>query len=191
MPVDPQLDLQFQRDVALSPAQIWTAWTDADTLVEWFCPRPWKVVECDIDLRPGGIFRTVMQSPEGETMPDNLGTYLLVEPQKRLVWTNAIGPGFRPKPAPENDMLDFFFVVDLSLTVLPAGDTRYSALVMHPSASARQAHADMGFEQGWGNRAGSTGRTDDVSSIRPIVHRRLSSPHRSSLPMRLPKNLPH
>lgn len=150
MSIDSRFDLHFQRDVPVSPAQIWQGWTDPGTLMRWFCPRPWQVVACDIDLRPGGMFRTVMQSPEGEKMPDNTGVYLAIEPQQRLVWTNALEPGFRPKPNPDNEPLGFFFVADLRLSALPDGGTRYAATVMHPSEPARQAHADMGFEQGWG-----------------------------------------
>ena len=147
---DPLLDLQFHREVSISPAQIWEGWTNPTTLMKWFCPRPWKVVECDIDLRPGGIFRTVMQSPEGKRMPDNLGTFLAVEPKQRLVWTNALGPDFRLKPKPENENLGFFFVVDIGLAPLPNGGTSYTAKVMHQNEASRQAHEDMGFQQGWG-----------------------------------------
>lgn len=150
MPPDPRLDLQFQRDVPVSPAQLWAGWTDPAVLVQWFCPKPWRVVDCEIDLRPGGIFRTRMQSPEGINMPDNLGTYLAIEPLQRLVWTNALGPGFRPKPRPEDEHLGFFFVVDLRFSALPNGGAHYAALVMHQDAAGRQSHADMGFEQGWG-----------------------------------------
>lgn len=145
---DSRFDLLFHRDVPLAPERIWEAWTSPELLVQWFCPLPWKVVECEIDLRPGGIFRTVMQSPEGQTMPDNTGTYLLIEPNQRLVWTNALGPDFRPKPGDTH--LGFFFVVDLRLAALPDGSTHYSALVMHQNETDRKAHADMGFEQGWG-----------------------------------------
>lgn len=150
MPLDPRFDLQFHRDISLSPAQVWDGWTHPETLVKWFCPRPWKVVDCEIDLRPGGIFRTVMQSPEGENMPDDPGCFLAVEPHQRLVWTNALGPGFRPKPKPENENLGFFFVVDLRFDALPNGGTNYTAIVMHQDEKGRQAHAAMGFEQGWG-----------------------------------------
>ncbi len=150
MAFNPELDLEIQRDVSLAPEALWQGWTDAATLVKWFCPRPWKVVECDIDLKPGGVFRTVMQSPEGNNMPEGVGTYLLVEPNRRLVWTSALGPGFRPQAAPADDELGFVFVVDLTLAPLPGGGTRYRAVCMHQNAAAREKHEQMGFHQGWG-----------------------------------------
>ena len=45
------------------------------------------VTECEIDARPGGIFRTVMRGPEGQEFP-NLGCYVDVVPNERLVFTN-------------------------------------------------------------------------------------------------------
>jgi hypothetical protein len=55
-------------------------------------PAPWTTVDCEIDLHSGGIFRTVMRSPEGQTFP-NIGRYLEVVENERLVWTNAVAPG--------------------------------------------------------------------------------------------------
>ena len=150
MTPNPLLDLHFHREVSLSPAQIWEGWTNPETLMKWFCPKPWAVVECEIDLRPGGIFRTVMQSPEGERMPDDVGTFLLIEPQRRLVWTNALWPNFRPKPNPIDKHPGFFFVVNLVLSPLANGGTEYSATVMHQDETSRQAHENMGFQEGWG-----------------------------------------
>lgn len=148
--INPQLDLTFERDVALTPEQIWDGWTNPETLMKWFCPRPWKVVDCQIDLKPGGIFQTTMQSPEGVNMPDNAGSFLLVEPCQRLVWTNLIGPGFRPAPRMADEQLGFSFVVDLRFERLSSGLTKYSAHVMHQDEQSRRTHEDMGFEQGWG-----------------------------------------
>jgi uncharacterized protein YndB with AHSA1/START domain len=91
-----------------------------------------------------------MQSPEGQTLPANEGCYLLVEPERRLVWTNVLGPGFRPKTAEVNVHPSFAFVVDLQLQRLPSGGTRYTARVMHADQAGRDAHEAMGFAQGWG-----------------------------------------
>lgn len=142
---DPVLDLTFARDVDLPPATIWAAWTRSELLTPWFCPRPWSVTACDIDLRPGGVFRTVMRSPDGQEFA-NVGCYLEVRPPRRLVWTNAVGPGFRPLPAADSS---FAFTGILSLTPLATG-TRYQARVIHGSAADCRQHAAMGFELGWG-----------------------------------------
>ena len=60
------LDLVFERVVALPPAAIWRAWTEPELIKQWFTPAPWRTTECEIDLRPGGIFRTVMRGPDGQ-----------------------------------------------------------------------------------------------------------------------------
>ncbi len=60
-----KLDLCFTRVVQVPRAMVWRAWTEPELLKPWFCPLPWKTIDCEIDLRPGGMFRTTMQSPEG------------------------------------------------------------------------------------------------------------------------------
>ena len=147
--LDPKLDLMVERVVRVSCERAWAAWTEPDHLRRWYAPAPGVISECEIDLRPGGVFRTLMQSPEGQNMPASVGTYLVVEHEKRLVWTNALGPGFRPNPAPESSSGGFAFVADLRLDALRDGRTRYHARVMHATEAARDAHVAMGFEPGW------------------------------------------
>lgn len=145
---DPKLDLSFERIVDVPKELIWKAWTSPEHLKPWFCPLPWKTIDSEIDLRPGGIFRTVMLSPEGREFP-NLGCYLEVIENERLTWTNALLPGFRPAPATSQGSLDFFFTASIQLATHGKG-TRYTATVRHGEEAARKQHADMGFKEGWG-----------------------------------------
>jgi uncharacterized protein YndB with AHSA1/START domain len=142
---DPQLDLGFERKVSCSVEHLWKGWTDAETLKEWFCPKPWQVVEASIDLRPGGRFWTVMQGPQGERH-EGASCYLEVIPQRRLVWTSALLPGFRPAPVPAEG---FTFTAKIEFESTPGG-VLYRATVMHRTVAERELHQKMGFEQGWG-----------------------------------------
>ena len=144
--INPLLDLELIEDVALTPEQLFDGWTNPEILKKWFCPRPWKVTECSIDLRPGGLFSNVMQSPEGELMPENKGCYLLIEKPTRLVWTGILGENFRPNQIPQ---LGFGFVCDLRFISLEQGGTRFHAIVMHSDEEGKIKHEKMGFEQGW------------------------------------------
>jgi uncharacterized protein YndB with AHSA1/START domain len=138
---DPRLDLVLERVVDVPPALIWEAWTKPEHLRQWFAPAPWTIVECEIDLRPGGTFRFVMKSPDGEESP-NVGCYLEVVPKKRLVWTDALLPGYRPSANP------FLTAV---VTLEPRGSgTRYTAMAMHCDEATRKRHEEMGFYEGWG-----------------------------------------
>ena len=145
--MDADLDLQFERTVPLPPERIWAARTQPELLVQWFTPAPWRTVEVRIDLRPGGEFQSLMQSPDGQQVP-NVGCYLEVVPNERLVWTNAMRGGFRPVPPPAPDAGVFLFTACVELA--PAkGGTRYRASVRHADAEGCARHRDMGFEQGW------------------------------------------
>jgi uncharacterized protein YndB with AHSA1/START domain len=145
---DPKLDLVLERIVDVPKELVWKAWTMPEHLVKWFTPAPWTTVECEIDLRPGGIFRSVMRSPEGQDFP-NLGCYLEVVTNERVVWTNTLLPGFRPAPpSPDLHCGDFPFTAVITLETHGQG-TKYTAIAIHRDEAGRQSHADMGFHDGW------------------------------------------
>ena len=142
------LDLTLERRMKASPANVWRAMTEPELLKQWFAPRPWRVVEVQLDPRPGGTFHLKMQGPEGEAeecvgegSEDDAGCILVAEPQRRLVWTDGLGPDFRPKGSG-------FMTAELSLT--PDGDgTLYRARVLHKTRADRDRHEEMGFFDGW------------------------------------------
>lgn len=146
-PINPELDLVLQRRVDVPPELVWQAWTRPEHLKQWFCPRPWSVAECEIDLRPGGRFRTVMRSPEGELMDAGDGCYLEVVDNRRLVWTSALGPNFRPLSQVGHEGFQFSAFILME----PDGNgTRYTAIAVHSDAAGKQKHEALGFAEGWG-----------------------------------------
>ena len=144
--IDPKRDLVLERTVDVSPELVWMAWTQPEHLKKWFTPAPWTTVDCEIDLRPGGVFRTVMRSPEGKDFP-NLGCYLEIIPHRKLVWTDALQADFRPSP--QDPHLSFRFTAAVLLEPHRNG-TKYTAIAMHQDEASRAKHDAMGFQAGWG-----------------------------------------
>ena len=139
---DPKLDLVLERVVDVPQALVWEAWTKPEHLKKWFTPAPWTIAACEVDLRPGGLFRVDMRSPDGKESSDIRGCYLDVIPQERLVWTDALTAGYRPSAKP-------FITAIITFAAAGAG-TRYTATVLHNSEAERRRHEDMGFFDGWG-----------------------------------------
>lgn len=147
MKINPELDLVLERVVDVPVELVWKAWTTPEHLMQWFCPLPWKTVECIIDLKAGGLFSTTMQSPEGQNFP-KVGCFLEVIENKKLVWTDALLPGFRPVSRPESGA-GMLFTAILLLEKSGSG-TKYTAIALHKDVEDRKQHEEMGFQNGWG-----------------------------------------
>jgi uncharacterized protein YndB with AHSA1/START domain len=135
-------ELILVRETVVPPEKLYAGWTQPGLLVQWFTPKPWTTTACEIDLRVGGLCKTTMRSPEGGEFP-NVGVYLEIVPNERLVFTDAYGAGWEPNPNP-------FFTAIITFEARPNGGTRYTARAMHWTREAREKHAAMGFMEGWG-----------------------------------------
>ena len=140
--LNPELDLVLERTIDVPRSLVWKLWTEPEHVKVWFTPAPWKTIDCEIDLRPGGKFNTTMQSPEGDAFPSS-GCYLEVVPETRLIFTDALLPGFRPAEGS-------FFTAVIDMADSPDGGTRYRAIAMHKDPEGKTQHEEMGFLDGWG-----------------------------------------
>jgi len=138
---NPDTDLMIERVVPLTPVQIYDAWTKPDLMVKWFTPAPWKTVAASVDAWPGGKSEVTMQSPEGENQPPMVGCVLAAEPGSAYVFTDCLGPGFRPNQ-------ESFFTGAILIESINGG-TKYTAIAMHKNSEDRDKHAEMGFDIGW------------------------------------------
>jgi uncharacterized protein YndB with AHSA1/START domain len=149
-----ELDLVLERTLDAPVELVWKAYTDPAHLKQWFAPRPYEISECELDLRPGGIFRIRMVGPDGfDTGHGNAGCVLEVAKGEKLAWTSALGPGYRPAEMGEG-CESFPMTAIVTFADAGGGKTLYRAVALHKDAADRDKHAAMGFDDGWGTVAG-------------------------------------
>lgn len=72
--------LNFRREV------VFKAWTDPDSLSQWFAPKGCTVHFKKLDLRQGGSFHCCISNPEfGDCW--SIGTYLEIRSPEKIVFT--------------------------------------------------------------------------------------------------------
>jgi len=149
-----ETDLVLERTLDAPVALVWKAYTDPEHLKQWFAPKPYEISECELDLRPGGIFRIRMVGPDGfDTGHGNPGCVLEVAEGRKLVWTSALGPGYRPNEAGEG-CESFPMTAIATFADAGNGKTAYKAIALHRNMADKETHEKMGFHEGWGTVAG-------------------------------------
>ena len=140
--INPKLDFAFERFIDAPKHLVWEALTKPEHLKEWYMPRAWgRVAHCEMDVRPGGIFRIDIAVAEGQVVP-NLGCFLDVVPMERLVWTSMLFPDYRPA------VFD-----DIPITAIVSMDTvgtgtRYVFTALHRDEADFATNRTSGFYEG-------------------------------------------
>lgn len=136
--------LYLSRILPVRRELVWRAWTEPDLLKQWFCPKPYGVDRCELDLRAGGRFYTHMFGPN-DWQNDNDGSYLEVIPRQRLTFTDLLLADWVPALKP-----GLGFTATVIFEDAGEGKTKYTAIARHANAQGRATHARMGFHDGWG-----------------------------------------
>jgi len=139
---NPELDLTISRVIKAPRSALWSAWTDPTKFEKWWIPAPARCEVAQMDLSPGGAFETRISEEGGAFGPHLSGCFLAVDPQERIVFTNALLGGWRPA---ENA----FMTAIITFKDHPLG-TDYAAHVMHRNNADRTMHENLGFNDGWG-----------------------------------------
>jgi uncharacterized protein YndB with AHSA1/START domain len=140
----------IDRTLKASVEKVWKMWTTKEGLEKWWGPEHFKSSVIHLDVRPGGRFEIVMTAMLPEIIAHlkasgmgassvAKGDYTVVEPNRRLAYTNAVDfvPGVQPYTSTT--------VVEMSAT--PTGGTRLIITndVMHDEHWT--AMATMGWTQ--------------------------------------------
>lgn len=128
-------------------AAVWRAWTDPEQLQQWWAPTPTVARVDHFNATPGGAFVTSMSDDGQAFVPHTDSIFLVIEPETRLAFTNAITSAWRPAaPAPVP------MTAELLLADHPDGTT-YQVIVRHGNPADRDRHEELGFFDGWGSVA--------------------------------------
>lgn len=141
-PIHPHLDLTISRIIKAPRLAVWNAWTDPSSFEQWWVPQPEICRVLDMDLRPGGSFRTEISSDGTQFGPHITGCFLAVDELERIVFTDALVAGWRPAEAA-------FVTAVMTMKDHPDG-TEYTATALHRNIADRDQHEQLGFHEGWG-----------------------------------------
>jgi uncharacterized protein YndB with AHSA1/START domain len=78
--------LVISRTYPASVDRVFKAWTDANQLGQWFAPTDDYTTKASVDLCVGHEYRIVI-THKGGNVHTILGTYRLIEPPRKLVYT--------------------------------------------------------------------------------------------------------
>ena len=78
--------LVISRTYPASVDRVFKAWTDANQLGQWFAPTDDYTTKANVDLRVGHEYRIAI-THKGGNVHTVLGTYRVIEPPRKLVYT--------------------------------------------------------------------------------------------------------
>jgi uncharacterized protein YndB with AHSA1/START domain len=140
--INPKTDFVLERVIDAPRQLVWDALTKPEHIKEWYMPRAWgRVAKCEMDVRPGGIFRIDIATGDGREVP-NLGCIVDVVRMERLVWTSMLFPGYRPAVFD-----DIPITAIITLESVGAG-TRYVFTALHRDEADFEKDMASGWAEG-------------------------------------------
>jgi len=124
-------------------AAVYKAWTDPKQLARWFPPEGFTSPRCELDPRPGGVFRVDMKGPDGPPFDGKVypgpGAFVEVVPNERLVFTMT--PEFEGQSLPT-------VTTSVRLEDVAGNRTRCTVAQSLETVEAFQAMAKQGMAEG-------------------------------------------
>lgn len=116
-------------------ALVFDAWTKPERITAWMLgPEGWTMPVCEVDLRPGGVWRFVWRGAGGKEMGME-GVYREVEAPERMVFTESWGGDWPP-------------TLNTVILAEEDGGTRLTYTVLYVATGVRDAAFSTGMTEG-------------------------------------------
>lgn len=139
-------------------ADVWTAWTDAEALMQWWGGHGFRTT-ADIDPRPGGRFLLTVQGADGEVYPIQ-GEYVEITDRKSLSmemhlddhpanWHDYLALQFTRAGGDEDTLPSLTVVTTATFQSLGIAETRLTVEQTYATQAEREAFDAMGNADSW------------------------------------------
>jgi len=133
-------ELHLERIFDAPRTLVFQAWTDPLRLAQWWGPKGFTNPVCEIDVRPGGLWRIDMRAPDGQVFPMG-GRFVRIDEPSELVFL-----AFGHLDAEGNAS----FEVENTVSFEDLGNrTRLKLKAVFTKARPEVKAALDGMEQGW------------------------------------------
>lgn len=129
------LEIVMTREFDAPRRLVFEAFTRPEHLKRWWGPRYLTLTVCEVDLRPGGAWRFVQRTPDGQEFGFR-GVYQEIVPPVRLAYT------FIFEPMPEHDAVVTVVLEERN------GKTTLTETTRHKTRDGRDGHLNSGMEEG-------------------------------------------
>ena len=150
----PEREFMISRVFDAPRATVFRAWVEPARVAKWWGPEGMTNPVCEVDARPGGAYRIVMRSPDGEEYPIRGVFHEVAEPE-RLVMTMDVSEHppewqdmVRPNRAPGDDNPAGMLLTTVTFEDL-GGKTRLTIRTLFETVAIREAMVGMGMNDGW------------------------------------------
>jgi uncharacterized protein YndB with AHSA1/START domain len=121
---------------------VWSAWTEAEILDQWWGPKPYKAVTKIMDFRAGGQWLYAMVGPEG-VKGWNVKRFTRIDPRKSFAYRSLFcDENGNVKPETTGSDWTLSFAESKGVTVVTS-DIRVDSL------AHLEAQVKMGFKDGY------------------------------------------
>lgn len=134
--------VNVKREFNASLAHVWSAWTEAELLDQWWAPAPWKSRTKKMDFKEGGQRIYAMVGPEGEEHWA-LADYTSISPKTNFKYLDAFCDS-------EGNLNADFPRSDWDVSFTEQNETTFVDIaIKHENLSDLEKIIEMGFKEGF------------------------------------------
>ncbi len=133
-----QAVIVMSRTFAAPRELVWATLTDPKHVAQWYGGHGFSNPVCEMDVRPGGLWKHVMRTPDGSEFPMTM-IFVEVRAPELLVWQSSDWGKSGPTEGPHSNH------ITVTLEELGARQTKWTLVSRFTSLAARDQAARMGF----------------------------------------------